>query len=199
MIRKVVLENFKAFEKFTVWLKGDTMLVGPNNAGKSTLIAAIRAGANMVRIAARSRATAELDFEDGRAPAGHWFDAEQVGLVEENLRHEFHQVDTSLKIDFSDDARLEAVWPVDERGKGFFYLRHRDVNLREPLRVRRAFPRIGLVPVLAPLEHRERILGDEHVRSNRDGRLASRHFRNQLYALQRRPSGQRNNGLEDFK
>ncbi len=35
MVRKLTLENFKAFEKFTLWFKGDTMLVGPNNAGKS--------------------------------------------------------------------------------------------------------------------------------------------------------------------
>jgi hypothetical protein len=43
MLRRVELANFKAFERFTVHLRGDVFLVGPNNAGKSTLIAALRA------------------------------------------------------------------------------------------------------------------------------------------------------------
>ena len=143
MVRKLTLENFKAFEKFTVWFKGDTMLVGPNNAGKSTIIAALRAGANMVRLASRTKADDHLDLGSGRVPVGYWFQPEQVGLIEENLRHEFHQVDTKLQIQFSDDAQLDAVWPVDEDGAGFVYLRHRDVNLREPRYVRPAFPGSG--------------------------------------------------------
>src|ERR1700679_883022 len=31
MLRRVELTNFKAFERFTVYLRGDVFLVGPNN------------------------------------------------------------------------------------------------------------------------------------------------------------------------
>lgn len=50
MIRRMDLENFKAFDRFTVHFRDQTVLVGPNNAGKSTLIAALRACAGAVRI-----------------------------------------------------------------------------------------------------------------------------------------------------
>ncbi len=70
MLRRVELTNFKAFERFTVYLRGDVFLVGPNNAGKSTLIAALRAGANMLRIANRLRAT-DSDEVDGSIRHGH--------------------------------------------------------------------------------------------------------------------------------
>jgi predicted ATP-dependent endonuclease of OLD family len=95
MLRRLELTNFKAFERFTVYLRGDVFLVGPNNAGKSTLIAALRAGANMLRIANRRRAT-DSDEVDGSIRHGHRFTAEQIGLVQENLRHEFHQIETRM-------------------------------------------------------------------------------------------------------
>jgi predicted ATP-dependent endonuclease of OLD family len=50
-LRRLDVANFKAFERFTVHLRGDSFLVGPNNAGKSTLIAALRAGTAMLRTA----------------------------------------------------------------------------------------------------------------------------------------------------
>jgi ABC-type multidrug transport system ATPase subunit len=183
MLRRVELTNFKAFERFTVYLRGDVFLVGPNNAGKSTLIAALRAGANMLRIANRLRAT-DSDEVDGSIRHGHRFTAEQIGLVQENLRHEFHQIETRMRLVFDDDAELTAVWAAGDDSGGFFYVRHKDVTLRRPTEVRRAFPSVGLIPVLSPIEHEEQPLSDSHILANLDSRLASRHFRNQLYRLQ---------------
>ena len=183
VLRRIELTNFKAFERFTVYLSGDSFLVGPNNAGKSTLIAALRAGANMLRIAKRLKANDSQEV-DGTLRWGHIFTAEQINLVQENLRHEFHQVETRMRLVFDGDAELIAVWqPGDDRG-GFFCVRRKDVTLRRPAEVRQAFPSVGLIPVLSPLEHQEESLSDSHIRANLDSRLASRHFRNQLYRLQ---------------
>ena len=187
-LRRVELENFKAFERFTLRMKGDAFLVGPNNAGKSTLIAAIRAGANMLRIAKRLSAS-ESERIDGSIRWGHGFTSEQVGLVHENLRHEFHQADTQLRFTFDGGGELVATWAVGDDSGGFFYLRKDDVALRQPKVVRAAFPDVGLIPVLSPIDHEEEPLSEKHVRSNIDGRLASRHFRNQLYLLQHEVSG----------
>jgi ABC-type multidrug transport system ATPase subunit len=183
MLRRIELTNFKAFERFTVLLRGDAFLVGPNNAGKSTLIAALRAGANMLRIANRLRAmdSREVDLSIRQ---GHAFSAEQIGLVQENLRHEFHQVETRMRLVFDAGAELIAVWPAGDDSNGFFFVRDKDKTLRRPIEVREAFPTVGLIPVLSPVEHDEDVLSDSHVRANLDGRLASRHFRNQLYRLQ---------------
>jgi ABC-type multidrug transport system ATPase subunit len=183
MLRRIELTNFKAFERFTVHLRGDAFLVGPNNAGKSTLIAALRAGGNMLRIANRLRAT-DSEEVDGSIRQGHRFTAEQIGLVQENLRHEFHQIETRMRLVFDGSAELIAVWAAGDDSGGFFFVRHEDVTLRKPADVRRAFPNVGLIPVLSPIEHEEQPLSDSHIQANLDSRLASRHFRNQLYRLQ---------------
>lgn len=198
MIKALRLSNFKAFERFRVRFHEDAYLVGPNNAGKSTVIAALRAVANMARIASRTGAAQSLEI-DGFEQVGHWFTGAQVGLVDENLRHEFHQVETRLKAQFTSGALLEAIWPVDEDG-GFFYVLSKDnVNLMRAGAVREVLPSVGVVPVLSPVDHSEELLSEKYVRANLDGRLASRHFRNQLHLLELEPSKNYANRLEEFK
>jgi hypothetical protein len=198
MIKELRLNNFKAFERFRVTFRGDAYLVGPNNAGKSTVIAALRSVANMARIASRTGADQSLEI-DGFEQAGHWFTGAQVGLVDENLRHEFHQVETRLKTQFGGGAVLEAVWPLEE-DSGFFYVLNRDgVNLMRAGAVREVLPSIGVVPVLSPADHSEELLSEKHIRANLDGRLASRHFRNQLHLLEFEDSDDYENRLEEFK
>lgn len=197
MIKGVRLTNFKGFARYRITFAGDAFLVGPNNAGKSTVIAAIRAAANMIRIATGTSATGSFkvdDFEQG----GHWFSGDQVGLVQENLRHEFSQAETRLRVDFSSGARLEAVWPVDEDG-GFFFVLNRDqVNVTRAALMREVLPDTGIVPVLSPVEHTEELLSPGYLRRNLDGRLASRHFRNQLNLLEDQDSETDRNGYEEF-
>lgn len=188
MVRRLDLINFKAFERFRIDFRDDAFLVGPNNAGKSTILAALRAGAYMARLAYRRQATDALQV-DGVGRLGWNFSGDAVRLVEENLRHEFHQTETRLTLHFGSGASLHAIWPVpdeDELTPGFFYIRHQDLTLRRPAQVRQVVPTIGVVPVLSPFEHSERLLSDDYVRGTRDDRLASRHFRNQarLYQLE---------------
>jgi AAA domain, putative AbiEii toxin, Type IV TA system/AAA ATPase domain len=188
MVRRLDLINFKAFEKFRIDFRDDAFLVGPNNAGKSTILAALRAGAYMARLAYRRQATDALQV-DGVGRFGWNFSGDAVRLIDENLRHEFHQTETRLVLHFSSGATLNAIWPApdeDEPTTGFFYIRDQDVTLRRPAQVRQVVPTIGVVPVLAPFEHTERLLSDDYIRDSRDGRLASRHFRNQarLYQLE---------------
>ena len=45
MIKKILLENFKAFEHAEIEIKPITILVGPNNGGKTSLLQPI----NLIR------------------------------------------------------------------------------------------------------------------------------------------------------
>jgi hypothetical protein len=197
VLRSLRLQNFKAFDDFTITFSGDAFLVGPNNTGKSTVIAALRAVANMISVASRLRATSFLEI-DGFEQAGHDFTGPQLGLNEDNLRHEFREVETRLTAEFDRDGRIVAVWPPGEYG-GFFYTLDSDVNLHEPRDVKKVFPTVGLVPVLSPIDQNEKPLSEKHVRSNTDGLLSSRHFRNQLFLLEQAAGGRADNGFEEFK
>lgn len=185
LLKRVEFWNFKAFERFTANFQGSAYIVGPNNAGKSTIIAAVRTGALMLRWASRRNPTDVIRYRDSEY-YGYSITPGQFALVDENLRHEFRERETKLVLHFLSKAKLTAVWPEDEdeRGGGFFFLEQSDGwNPRTASDVRRTYPELGVIPMLTPLEQQEAVLDREYVRRNIDGRLASRHFRNQLVGL----------------
>jgi predicted ATPase len=53
---RVVFSRFKAFKSFSIELKHFNVLVGPNNAGKSTVLAAFRILAAAMRTASTFKA-----------------------------------------------------------------------------------------------------------------------------------------------
>lgn len=187
MIQRLDLKHFKGFSAFAVTFGSQALLVGPNNAGKSTVIAALRASSNMLRMARWRTADVFGDTPAGQRTA--WsFDAQRVGLVTENLRHEFHNAPTSFSVRFKNGAVLDAFWPEatedDENPGSFFTITSPDgLVLRRPREVEQAVPLLTVVPGLSPVEHEERVRTDDHVRSEMHGRLGSRHFRNQLRLL----------------
>jgi hypothetical protein len=183
VIQRVSLHNFKTFERFTLDLKDDAYLAGPNNAGKSTLIAAMRLSAEMLRIAMRRNPT-DTFTDQRQSVLGYFLSGQQMGLDEANLRHEFRDVETRLSVRFRGGGVVVAVWPVGTGGDPFFYLQQGRASINNVRQARDAFPDVGVVPVLSPVEDQEELLTPKYVRENLDGRLASRHFRNQLALLQ---------------
>ena len=99
MIKRVELENFKAFEKLSAAFGDSTFVVGPNNAGKSTLLSALRLASGLLRQACRAKPDRIGEYRGGSYVA-YGFDAEPLGLVEENLRHEFRNLQTSIRVVF---------------------------------------------------------------------------------------------------
>jgi hypothetical protein len=184
MITQLKVSNFKAFSRHTVAFKGDALLVGPNSAGKSTLIEALRLAARMISHATRVSPSGQILDEDlGMGVQGYYFTAEQFDFVDENLQHEFHDTTSTVDVTFQDKSALRIVWPPSswDDDRPFFYLMLPNRSqVRRPKDVARAFTRIGIVPVLTPIEQNETMLDPAYVRRNYDGRLASRHFRNQL-------------------
>jgi hypothetical protein len=183
-LERLELTNFKGFERFVLDVGGrDCFLVGPNNAGKSTLLSSARVLARIMRIACRQRAD-DTQVIDGISRQGHFFDAAQVDLQDENLRYEFEQRASSIGAVFTPDTSVSAYWQVvDGPLEGFAYLLDGDFGLSRPSDAKTAVPVIGIVPVLSPLEQTERLLSDKQVSANLDTRLTSRHFRNQVFRL----------------
>jgi energy-coupling factor transporter ATP-binding protein EcfA2 len=182
LIHRLDIHNFKAFERYTVYVHGSAYLAGPNNAGKSTIIGALRTCANMLRRARRQRPTDT--FQDhGNEVLGFPFSSAQVDLIEENLRHEGRDLECRLVLRFTDRRTLTAVWPPGDQPTPYFYLQSSGLSVHTAQDAR-VFPQMGLVPVLSPLDQTEALLTPKYVRENLDGRLASRHLRNQLWLLQ---------------
>ena len=160
-LKEVRIDHYKAFDKFTLHLGSKAFLVGPNNAGKSTLISAVRAAAEMLRHASRRRASL-YRTHGGRTVRAHELSPVAKTLVSENLRHQFRTAETSLRLKTDTDLILTAVWPEDEDLSPFFYLERGDGRLlSEPKSVRELVGEIGIVSGLYPINQQERVLDED--------------------------------------
>jgi hypothetical protein len=183
VLQSLDMREFKAFERFTVNFRETSFLAGPNNAGKSTIIAALRACTYMLRQAKRRRPT-DTFIDRNAEVLGYAFSSEQMALVDENLRHEFRGNEARLVLRFGPQKSLTAVWPVEtDDATPYYYLTADGTSVNTAREAAERFPLIGIVPILSPLDHQEVVLTSKYVRENLDGRLASRHFRNQLLLL----------------
>ncbi|MGW1869777.1 ATP-dependent nuclease [Streptomyces mauvecolor] len=187
MLKKLYLSHFKGFAEFEIFFGQQAVLVGPNNAGKSTVISALRLAAEEVAYARRRNCQERFNLDGNRWALGHQLSSKvgnPSGFVGENIRHEFRESETRLELTFSSGATLKSVWPVDD--PPFFALVKADGSLvADSANARVVTPTIGVVPTLTPVQHREAVLTEKYVRDSQTTRLSSGHFRNQLYYLKR--------------
>src|ERR1700712_3659860 len=117
------LHRYKGFREYRLRLKDNSILVGPNNAGKSTIISALRLCASLIAQAKRKKADfPEHDETRGRRVRGHQLRISAAQFVDENVRHEFRLEEARLELTFENKACLYIIWPVDR--EPFFYLEH---------------------------------------------------------------------------
>jgi len=194
VLKSLRLVNFRGFIDFTLTFSEGAYLVGPNNAGKSTLLTAIRLADALVRFAYRRRPDVS-ETDRGIRVVGYPISLREFPALRDSIRYEFGTDETRLELTWRNGARLDAVWPdeSDEDRSPFFYLTQATgAAVRAPVQARASFPALGVIPILGPAEHTEKLLDDAYVKQNVSGRLSSRHFRNQLIAL--KDTGQ----LDDF-
>lgn len=174
--KQVAFRRFKAFESFALNLQRFNIMVGPNNAGKSTILAAFRIlEAGLRRANARS---AELVDGPNGAVFGYPVDLGPLSIGEENIFFDYDDsVPASVTFALTSNKKLTLYFP-EER---VCYLIPDDprIAIRTPSNFRRAFKcPIGFVPILGPVEHNERLYEKEAARRALYNYQAARNFRN---------------------
>lgn len=182
LISQLKLVHYKGFKNFTINFKEHSLLLGPNNAGKSTITNALRLCGAAAKVSMRLRA--KEVFRDGdRTVLGHFLSSvADDGFDFGNIAHEFQSGESRLELTFSPKAKLIVVWP--EEDPAFFWVDVEGANVNQAAQAKLALHRIGLVPTLTPVDRHEKVLSREHLASNVETRLASRHLRNNLRAIQ---------------
>lgn len=186
MIQRLRLMNYKGFEDFTLHFRETSFLIGPNNAGKSTVIGALRLCSILLSHAKRRKPeVARHDTRRDRKVVAYSVSTPAApGFVDENIRYEFRDVEARIELHFKNKATLYVVWPSDN--EGYFYVEHVEGAQPPHLKVVKDwYSTLAVVQTLAPIEHREILLTETYIRENLGSPLASRHFRNQLYYRKR--------------
>jgi energy-coupling factor transporter ATP-binding protein EcfA2 len=181
------LVNFKCFRDITIPFREANVLVGRNNAGKSTIVEALR-------LIALVRARCEhLRFSD---PA-YWTELhprargvspslEDLDLNFEALFHRYGEPPARIMATFSNGSQIEVLLGLEnDRGAVHGVLRDKR---RQPAMSssgvgKLGLPALSILPQVAPLNKKEVILNAAYVQRSVSTSLAPNHFRNQINIL----------------
>jgi energy-coupling factor transporter ATP-binding protein EcfA2 len=184
MLTSLRLQNFRCFNDQTLSLRPTTIVVGRNNAGKSTVVEALRLISLIV-----SRAP-NLNFTD----VPKWLDAPKAFRgVSPSLRgfefdfttvfHRYADPPSVITADFSVGSSIQI---FIGRGKDepeiHAVIKNQQGNVVSTKGQVQALrlPGVSSLPQVGPLLKEEKLLAPEYVRSAVSSALAPLHFRNQL-------------------
>lgn len=175
-VTSVRFTNFKAFANFAVTLGPFSILVGPNNAGKSTILSAFRLLSTGLRWA-RARKPDVLRDSTGTRRLGYVIGTANSAVSLENVHTDLADEDTTVTFRLSNGNVLQLYFPID--GGCLMFCEGPARTPATTAEFRKAFPiTVAHVPVLGPVEYREPLLKPETVQSGLETHRASRHFRN---------------------
>ena len=176
-ITSIKYTNYKSFSHFTISLTDFNILVGPNNAGKSTVISSIKILAEGIR-KARFRKPILIKCPKGLEVLGYEIDLNQVPVATENVFHNYEDESPAIvKFNLSDGSILQVFFI--SIGNCYMNFESDTHVVRSPSDFRKFVDiEIGYVPILGPVDHRETLYQKEAARLALLTHTASRNFRN---------------------
>lgn len=184
MLSSLRFRNYRCFRDHRLPLKTETILVGKNNAGKSTAIEGFRL------VSLVTERFPNFNFQEvpnwlaiGKRNRGARVDLSGLGVSWDNIFHRYQDPPASVEALFETGYTIEVF--LGPEGTSHTVLKDPDgrpITTRTEA-ARHNLPRVSVLPPVAPLEKEEVILVPEYVKSNLSSYLAPRHFRNQLKVL----------------
>lgn len=174
MLEKVAITNFRGFEDHVLNLLPTTVIVGRNNAGKSTIVEALRLISLAVEFA-KSRSyvprqwliSRHLRTAKTRAPT-----LLTLEIDTDSVFHRYGSPPSTITAFFRSGAQIEITVYQDEIRAAFY------------ARSQAGLPHVSILPQVAPVARDEKKLNADYIRSAVSSVLAPLHFRNQVYLLQ---------------
>jgi energy-coupling factor transporter ATP-binding protein EcfA2 len=186
MLEKVRIENYRCYADHEITFKQLTIAVGKNNAGKSTLIEALRLISFAV---ARFRSTKIYKdppawTELPKRARGITPSLKSFGFQSENLFHKYGNPPSKISAFF--EKKMQLTIYVGDDIDAFCILKDDSDNYLTNWGVasKQDFDEVNILPQISPVQKDEKILSsEEYVKQNLSTDLSSLHFRNQLKTL----------------
>ena len=176
---RVEFHRFKAFEHFVLHLRHFNILIGPNNSGKSTILAAFRMLSAAMR-KAWSKKPELVPTPQGQG-YGYNIDLTGVSVAEENIFFNYdNEVPASVRFILSNNNELLLYFP--KMGSCYLTTDNDGTPTKSPTAFRKQFNcPIGFVPILGPVDHNEQLYKEDAARLALFNYTAARNFRNIWY------------------
>ena len=181
MLRELKIRNFRGFADHQLPLKDLTVIVGKNNAGKTTLVEALRLLSVVVSRYKNLPYKPPPDWTN--LPLREYGVSPSLRNLEINFRSIFHRYqlppayiegvfenESSVSIYLNDNEEIYAV------------IRNSSGNIIKGRNqaVEAGLPRVSIMPQVTPVQLTEKILTRNYVLSAMSSSLSSSHFRNHL-------------------
>jgi hypothetical protein len=184
MLEKIIIANYRCYEQHEIEFKKLSIIVGKNNAGKSTLVEALRLvslALSRFRSVTYHQSPKWLDLPlraRGINPSLRSF-----GFNTENLFHNYGNPPSIITAEFSEKLKVK-IYIGDNADLFCVLLDSREDYVKSKGEANQLeIPQVNILPQIVPIEKEEKVLNKEYVRQNIATDLASRHFRNQLSLL----------------
>ncbi|MCG3133351.1 MAG: hypothetical protein HMLKMBBP_00496 [Planctomycetes bacterium] len=187
MLTTLSIQNFRGFDRHELDLRPMTVVVGRNNAGKSTIVEALRL---VALVTERYRSLAYKEPPSwaslSRKTRGVSPSLRATDLDFGKAFHQYADPPAIIRARFAGGAGVTVHVGPDS---AVFAELNDDAG--RPIRDRAAahsteLPSIAIMPQVAPLQDEESVLTEDYVRAATSTRLASLHFRNQIHVYRDR-------------
>ena len=181
MIRKLIIRNFRCYEESVISFNSTSILVGKNNAGKSTTIEALKIISSVTRKFRTLRFSAPPDWAGNARAYGVSPNVENMNISDRGIFYMYGSPPAIIEAQFSNGTAIRAY--VGEGLSIFAILFDQDgcpvQNSRDAKKL--DIPTVEVLPQISAVLDTEKIIKKTTVDGNRSTRLASRNFRNQLF------------------
>lgn len=179
MFTSVKFQNFKGFRDYSISLRETNVLVGPNNAGKSSALDAFRALSVALKYA--HRRNPKLISDGDETFYGYDIPVETLPISLANVHSDYHdELSTAVHFKLDNGNRLRLSF--HDYSRCILTYSNSGPAIRSTSQFKKAFPvDISYIPTLGPLEEEERVLTDQWVEQSQRSRYIHRVFRNYWY------------------
>ena len=181
MIKQLKIFNFRCYENSVITFNGTSILVGKNNAGKSTLIEALKIISSVTRKYKNLRFISAPSWTELTSGYGVSPSIENMNISDRGIFNMYGFPPAIIEANFSNGTIIKAY--VGEGLEIFAMIYDSDGYLiktsKEAKRI--DIPIIEVLPQISAVLDNEKVIKKTTVDGNRFTRLASRNFRNQLF------------------
>ena len=181
MLKKLIIKNFRCYENSTILLPQTSVLVGRNNAGKSTLIEALKILSEVSKKYRHCPFSAPPAWVNGETENGIKPSIERINISDKGLFYMYRNPPAIIEGVFDNNVSLRVY--VGEELSVFALIIGPDGMPARNSKAAKAIdiPVIEVLPQISAVQEIETVYAKSTVDRNIPTRLSSRNFRNQLF------------------
>jgi hypothetical protein len=167
MLQQIKFKNYRGFSEHTLPLKSETLIVGRNNAGKSTVIEGFRIASVVIE---RYK---NLTYK----PPPTWLDlprryrgvqpsAQNLNLVSQNMFHRYQEPPATIEVQFSAGERITVYLGPNADIYAVLQGDNDKIVMDKREAASQTLPQLSVLPQVTPLAQQETVLDPAYVRRN---------------------------------